>query len=214
MQAGHVRGAREERMNKRVAGCLIALGLVLWTGPSAHAKDMRGRLGLGLEQSLSGVSGVALRYWMGEAFGLHAVVGAEVLRTGSDGDAASDLHPRLGASVGGIFNVGRSLHANIGVGARAVLGFQSVLAGDGAADTSDKTTLQVGIEIPIMLEFFLSDAFSFSVGTGFRLLLGPIVGDEPILHPPSSSFTQGSRDTLIGIGAGSLLGTLGAVYYF
>lgn len=201
-------------MNKQVTRSVIALILVLGMAPMAQSKDMRGRIGVGLEQSLSGVSGLALRYWLGEKLGVHGVVGGELLQSGADEQGPGGLHTRVGASMGVMYNVGRSLHANIGVGARAVLGFQSTLTSDDTEDGADDTSLQVGLEVPIMAEFFLSDTFSFSVATGLRFLLAPTVGDKPMLQPPSSAFTQGSSDVLVGVGAGSILGSLGAIYYF
>ncbi|MEC9073020.1 MAG: hypothetical protein VX938_11590, partial [Myxococcota bacterium] len=134
--------------------------------------------------------------------------------TGQDGDNEAALHSRVGASVGVLFNVGRSLHANIGVGARVALGFQSNLVDVEGTSAGNENVLQVGLEVPIMAEFFLSDSFSFSVATGLRLLMPPTVGDQPILVPPSTTFTQGADDVLIGVGAGSILGSLGAIYYF
>ena len=201
-------------MNRQVTGAIVALTLIIWMVPQAQAKDMRGRVGVGLEQSVAGVSGLALRYWLGESLGAQAVIGGEILQTGQDGDKDAALHSRVAASVGVLVNVGRSLHANIGVGARAVLGFQSNLVDVEGTSGGDENTLQLGIEVPIMAEFFLSDSFSFSVATGVRLLLPPTVGDKPILVPPSSTFTQGASDVLVGVGAGSILGSLGAIYYF
>ncbi|MEC9070832.1 MAG: hypothetical protein VX938_00575, partial [Myxococcota bacterium] len=68
-------------MKRQVAGAALALTLIIWMTPQVHAKDMRGRVGVGLEQSVSGISGLALRYWLSESLGTHAVIGGEILQT-------------------------------------------------------------------------------------------------------------------------------------
>ena len=59
---------------------LVLSSLTLFlVAPAASAKDMRGRLGVGVEQTLGGVSGATVRYWMGPKLGVVATLGLEVV---------------------------------------------------------------------------------------------------------------------------------------
>ena len=55
-----------------------AMILIIIPAGTAHAKDLGGRLGIGIEQTLGGVSGIAIHYWPGQAFGLSLTVGVDV----------------------------------------------------------------------------------------------------------------------------------------
>jgi hypothetical protein len=61
------------------AALFVALLCLCCMSPPAAAKDMNGKLGVGLEQSLGGVTGIALRYWPGAAFGIVGVVGVDII---------------------------------------------------------------------------------------------------------------------------------------
>ena len=63
---------------KRLLIAISAFSVLMATAP-VEAKDLKGRFGLGLEQSLGGVSGVTMRYWPTNKFGILATLGANVL---------------------------------------------------------------------------------------------------------------------------------------
>jgi len=174
--------------------------LVLGTSTSAVAKDLNGRFGIGLEQSLGGVSGLAVRYWPADDFGILATVGADIV-TRSDFEF---LSTKVVASTGFVYNFAESLHANFGAGMRFALGF----ATDNQAGTD---TLEFDIEIPLTAEFFLSDNFSVSVALG--VLIAVVPGAGAVLdHGEEDPNTAGIDTVRFGIGA--ITGSLGVVYYF
>ncbi len=176
----------------------------------ALAKDLNGRLGVGLEESLGGATGLAIRYWPGEAFGIGIVLGA----TGESGAADSssfDFSAEAGLRL--VYNFARSLHANLGFGAGVAFGSRSKVENlEIQGETTSAT--QLNLEVPVIAEFFLSDNFSLSVATGF---LFQFVGNERaggVMDVKGQGATA-SKDVLaIGLGAGSIRATLGAVYYF
>lgn len=196
---------RHTQLVAAVLGLLVALA---W--PGAQAKTLNGRLGLGLEQSLGGVSGLTVRYWPGRDLGLLATVGATVV-TDEPGDTES-LGTSVGASLGFVYNVSSSLHGNLGLGARVALGYQSARTADGKGGTQQTEVLQLGLEIPLVIEYFLSDSFSVSVATGLLVLIVPDEG--AVLVPEGHGSASPAGATVLGLGSGSITGSLGAVYYF
>ena len=109
-----------------------------------------------------------------------------------------------------MYNLARSLHANLGVGARVSLGFQTGETNDIVPEAGEG--IQFNFEIPIQLEFFLSDAFSISVATGIVFALIP--EDGPTLDVEGHEKIQRNKSVIIDLGAGSIAGSLGVVYYF
>jgi hypothetical protein len=186
----------------------------LFLGSQADAKNLQGRLGLGLEQSISGVSGLTVRYWSGERVGLHATVGGGVATgVGENGD---EIGTSIGASVGMIYNVARALHANLGIGVRAAVGMRNEALRNALDNSGDPQRngddLQFNLEFPIVIEYFLSESFSVSVASGFLLVFVP--SDGAVLSPKGHGGSSIPDTMAIGIGAGSITGSLGAVFYF
>ncbi len=195
----------------RLARTILVTSVVLATlgghADGASAKDLKGRFGIGVEQALNGVTGLTARYWMLQELGLHVTVGARIIAL-SDNDA---LATTVQASVGLIYNVARSVHANLGIGARVGLGFRSKTAAQLVDSGARGDAYQVNIEVPaLVLEFFLSDSFSISVATGIVVMIvpehGATLGDGDETTVPNS--------VIIDLGAGSVTGTIGVVYYF
>jgi hypothetical protein len=176
----------------------------------AHAKDMNGKLGVGLEQSLGGVTGIALRYWPGAAFGIVGVVGVDIISIKEEDRRG--LATTFTGSVGFAYNFARSLHANLSAGARLALGYQSKRAAQLVEPLRTGSILQVIVEIPVALEFFLSDNFSVGVATGLMFVFVP--KDGAALDGKGHGETKIPRSIGIGIGSGAITGTLSAVYYF
>ncbi len=178
----------------------IATGLLILvagSGSPTKAKDLNGRFGLGLEQSLGGVSGVTFKYWPGASFGLVATMGADIV-TQTDFKL---LNTTIVASTGFIYNFAQSLHANFGAGLRLAFGFQT-----DSSPTRDN--FQVDIELPLTAEFFLSDNFSIGVSTG--LLIAIVPGSGAVLEDQTN--TDGVDTLRFGIGA--ITGSVGVSYYF
>jgi hypothetical protein len=198
---------REIDVRHFTASLLVAT-MLIFLSPAAEGKPLDGRVGLGLEQSLSGLSGITLRYWPLDAFGLTATVGAKVLVPPS-GDDTRDVGTQVVIAIGGIYNLATSLHANLGVGLRGGISitneaFEAVVNG-----TIDESRLpQFILEVPIVAEFFLSDNFSVSVTTGVLLAFVP-EGEAG-----SSNIGGPVPGINIGVGTGTVSGSLGVMYYF
>jgi hypothetical protein len=177
------------------------------------AKDLKGRAGVGVEQTLGGVSGLTLRYWPAQAFGISLTAGARISSydgLDADGEAEVKYASIVTGSLGVMYNLAQSLHANLGVGVRVAFGFQSGETNDIVPQDANGT--QINFEIPIQLEFFLSDSFSVSVSTGVLFALIPEEG--PTLQVEGHEKLERGNSTIIDLGAGSVSSTLGVVYYF
>lgn len=176
----------------------VVSALLLWA-PSGAAKDLNGRLGVGVEHSLSGVSGATLRYWPAAAIGLGFAIGADVVGIAQGKDPATQVDGAITLLYNPPF--ARSLHANLGLGLRVAASFSSVpvttLADDGTEITSVDSRTGLRIEIPIVLEFFLSDNLSISAGTGAGV-----------------AFRLDAPDVQVNVATASISATFGMVYYF
>lgn len=195
--------------------CLLSLTFALlgtWTS-SSWAKDMQGRAGVGIEETLGGVSGLTLRYWPGQSFGVSLTAGAKIVRyegESAKGDTEFKFATLVSTSAGFMANIGRSLHANLSVGARISIGFLSDETND--IVPAEASRVQFSVELPLQLEFFLSDAFSISVATG--VLFAFIPDEGPTLPVASHAALERPNSLIIDLGAGSVTSSLGIVYYF
>ena len=205
----------------RLMSCVV---LVTGSVAAVQAKDLNGKLGIGLEQSLGGVSGITVRYWPMRDFGILLTGGVDIVtlnkpsetsedgETDDSGSKASTLATSGAVSLGFVYNFAQSLHANLGIDARLALGFESAQAAKLRDPSRDSGVVQVGIEIPLVAEFFLSDNFTISVATGILVLFVPSAGAT--LDPQGHGAITEPDAFSIGIGAGSVIATLGVVYYF
>ena len=193
---------------------LASLVVSLLVSQAAQAKDLPGRLGLGLEQSLSGVSGLTVRYWAGERLGVHATLGGGL--AAGLGENQDEVGSSIGLSAGLIYNVARSLHANLGFGVKAAMGLRNeAMRNAGTAPGDEARTgddFQFNVELPIVIEYFMSESFSVSVSSGF--LIAFIPEDGAVLTPKGHGGGSIPKTIGVGIGAGSITGSLGAVFYF
>lgn len=174
---------------------------------SAEAKDLGGRLGIGIEQSIGGVTGLSFRYFFSEDLGIATTIGTDLAFL-SGGDLASTFV----GSVGLEWHVARTQHAHLGLGARVSVGWQSLTSAQLIDPTAEDADVQVALEIPLHLIFFLSDHFSVGVSTGILINFVPSSGET--LRPDGAGGTTEGGAVGVGIGAGSVSGTLSVLYYF
>lgn len=133
-------------------------------------KDMNGKFGVGIDQSMGGVSGINLKYFLGD-FSIWLTPGLDLFAI-KDGDTAVALDVALG----GIYNFARSEVANLGAGLRVDFGYRNKTAGD---------TWQVGVEVPLVGEYFFSDHFAIHFSAAMVVHIVPETG--PALRPPTPS---------------------------
>jgi hypothetical protein len=190
---------------------LAACVMLVAVAPASEAKDLKGRLGIGLEQSLGGVSGFTVRYWPAQAFGLSVTVGAQLISFTEVATAEDKLASTIKTSFGFTYNMSRSNFANLGIGARLAIGFRSEAASqlDNLAD--EVAALQFSLEIPLTVEFFFSDNFSLSVGMGFVLAFIP---EEGAVLDDGATAADGAKASLVVNFGGSATANIGLVYYF
>jgi hypothetical protein len=196
--------AASTRRHVLAAALLLALG-----SPSrSFGKDMGGRLGIGFEQSTTGVSGLAARYWPIDYLNVSLILGFDVdLLDQSASKVAAQFQGLAGLEV----RVGGSQHANWTLGVRVGVGYRSQLAAE-QLDPPGNEVLQVNIEVPLRLEFYLSDNFSFGVAAGGLITIVPFRGAG--LETESGDSKPRAGTVSFGIGAGQLSGSLGVTYYF
>jgi len=192
------------------AAVLTAVVLSCLTAPPATGRPMDGRFGVGLERTLGGATGLALRFFVSDSFAIVATAGVDITLTSQDGQSSTSAG--VAASAGGMFHVARSDHAHLAVGARLTLGYRSLDAFRLIDPDATSTTIDVAIEIPIALEIWISNHFSLTVATGILIDFVPSSGAQIRGDGAGSNAPPGSIG--IGLGAGSITATLGALYYF
>lgn len=199
---------RLSRVARPVAVAVLAC--VLAAGPPATARDLSGRVGLGLEQSLAGATGFAFRYYLNEAVGVAATLGVDLTLIegeGGDNSLATGLTGSLGVSV----HLARSLHAHFGFGLRLTVGWRSLEAARLIDPDAVASDVHFAIELPLLLEFFLSDHFSVGVASGILFNFVPASGS--VLATRGNGGTRTPSSVGIGLGAGAMT-TFAVLYYF
>ena len=180
--------------------------LTCMLGGSAAAREMDGRFGIGLEQSLGGASGLAIRYFTSESLALQATLGVDIVVL--DGEVSAGVVGSAGVAL----QLARSQHAHLSIGLRGTLGYRSLDAFRIIDPTATDSDLHVAIELPLGLEVWLADNFSFGAATGFLINIVPGGGAQLHGDGPGTSAPPGAIG--IGIGAGSVTATLAILYYF
>jgi len=187
---------------KRLSGFLAVLAVLV--ASSASAKDMSGKFGVGYDQSLGGVSGLDLAYFIGD-IKVTGTISFEMFAP-----KKGDNPTAFAAAIGGLYNIARSEQANLGVGLKIDLGFKNKAA-MGGTDSS----FQVNIEVPIVAEYFFSDFFSIHAGTGLLFVIVPEKGCAlNVPNSPNNVTNNGAQGFGFGIGNGSLIGNAGFSFYF
>jgi len=186
--------------------CVCVLVGASLVASSAHAREMDGRFGIGLEQSLGGANGLALRYFTSESLALQATLGVDMTIV------SGDISAGVRASAGLAFQLARSEHAHLSVGARLTVGYRSLGALQIIDPTATTSDVHLAIELPIGLEVWLADNLSIGAATGILINIVPDGGSQLAGTGAGSDAPPGSVG--IGIGAGSVTGTLFIFYYF
>lgn len=180
--------------------------LVAVLAQDVHAKDMDGRFGIGIEQSLAGATGLAIRYFTSDVLALQATLGVDVVIV--EGDVSAGVVGSAGAA----FQLARSQHAHLWVGLRGTLAYRSLDAFQIIDPTATDSDLHFALEIPLGLEVWLADNFSAGVATG--ILVNVVPGGGAQLHGDGAGTSAPPGSVGIGIGAGSVSATLSVLYYF
>ena len=206
---------------RRPIQVLVFLLALVQTAGSAHAKDMNGKFGIGFTQTIGGVSGMSFRYWVTRDVGLELDFGLSFL----DSDGIRTSTEFLGA-VGVFYAIVQHRTANLSIGIRGDIGFtskpptaapvsvSSAVNTEVASEIPETATslLQFNLEIPLMVEFFLSDSVALNLAVGVVLIFVPDGG--PILDSTGLGIIQPETDFAVGIGTGGLLGSAGFTFYF
>jgi hypothetical protein len=193
--------------------------MTLVSVPNVAAKDMRGKLGIGANSTLTNAQGLTVRYWPTRRLGVEILAGASVARGSDQGD-------RIGVAFAAqlsyvLREIGR---ANLIIGIRGVLAYvnddslsQSPDTVDGGPDISN-SFLHPAVEAPLTIEYHFSDAFSLQLATGLALSFVPKEGALLTGGRIFTSLHEASSDrnyeTVLGIGGGGLFGSAGFTFYF
>jgi len=189
----------------------LSLGGALATAPPAQAKDMNGRLGVGMETSLGGISGIAFRFWPTQDLGINVTAGFRLYF--EEVSTGGDFGTSIATSLGVVYNFSQALHANLGIGFRVGVGYNSQTINKVLNPGSTGDVFQLLVEGPLLvMEFFLSDRFSISASTG--VLFNWVSQDGVAVETPGQEELEQPDSLVIDFGGGGFSATLGLVYYF
>lgn len=176
-------------------GHLVLLLILSFGATDLQARDMDGKLAIGYGQGLSrsGVSGLAVDYWIGYVK-VGALVGFDMWLP-DEGDGTTEVK----AAMHVLYAVARARHANLNIGIRGNGGFE--VFGD------DQAT-GFGIELPIEAEYWVTEHVSLTghVGLTIDLLDGK---SNPLLDEVEPG--EGVR---LSLGATGFAGGVGFRFYF
>ena len=196
---------------------------VLLAGSHAQAKNMHGKFGTGYQRTLLGAQGLSFTYWGSPQLALCFQLGAGFVL-----DASNSTTTNLVAAGGVKYVFYGTKFANLSIGGKIDLGWATKLTVAVAPDTTGtdgaqppgtreaSNVTQWGLEVPLEVEYFLSDAFSFNLATGATFTVYPegvardsaFLGTEGLGSPGEAEFKG------IGIGGGALFGHAGFTIYF
>lgn len=196
--------------------------LILGVAVPVAARDMNGKFGVGYDQSLGGVSGLNLKYHVGNV-GIWGTLGFDLFKP-----AESDPRTAVRFAVAVLYDFARFEIVNLGVGLRADVGWRN-----GEAVTADRrkaagctagtacplvtkadSLWQVNLEIPLVAEIFFTDHFALHVATGLTFTI--LTTDDVALPQDTGRLSTGTKEKGFGfgIGNGSLFGSAGFTVYF
>jgi len=201
-------------MRGSAAWIVLVLALSLWAVGPAEAKNMHGKFGGGFQSTLLSARGLSFSYWTSPRLAISMLVGVGFVL----GD--TDTTTILGS--GGLrYVVHDTRFANLSVGARVDFGWANKIpysGPDGKHAFTTTSATQWGIELPVEVEYFLSDAFSVNLGTGVTFTMVPDLAEEDVnaalLRQEGLGAATKNNETGIAIGAGALFGDAGFTFYF
>jgi len=201
---------------------LLILCVLLMLPAGASAKDMNGKFGIGLSQTLGGVSGATFRYWATRSFGIEAIIGVSLIDRGGLRSSTT-----LNSSLGVLYAFVQKRTANLSIGARLDFGFRTAPAAEAksvrvsdavdsqtASSTQEAsdTTFQFNVEVPLIVEYFFSDSFSVTLAFGFVVVIVPDEGK--VLETSGHGSASEPGELGFGAGTGGLFGSAGFTFYF
>lgn len=178
---------------------------VLAIAMPASAKDMGGKFGVGVDQTLGGVTGLELKYFIGD-FAVSLEPGFAIWSPDT-----GDTHFGLNMAIGGVFYFARSDQANLGFGAKVDLGYLNKAANGGT-----DATFQANIELPLVMEYFFTDHFAFHIATGLLFAIVPEKGAALSVPTNNGGLVAGktTKGFGFGFGGGSITSSAGFTFYF
>ena len=200
----------------------VALVAATMAVSPAHAKDMNGKFGVGLTQTLGGVSGLGLRYFGTRRLAFEVDFGVSFIDRDNERASTEVLF-----AAGVFYALVQHRYANLMLGIRGDVGLlttppnssQTVTVSEAIATQTKSTTtevdsaaLQFNIEIPLIVEYFFSDSFAINLAVGLVIIFVP--KDGAILETSGPGAVVEAGDIGFGLGAGGLLGSAGFTFYF
>jgi len=150
----------------------------------------RGTWGIGVASTVSGVVGTELEYYLGSVL-LTGIAGVAIFSPDM-GDTAT----AFGFGGGGFFQLAGNSEVALMLGGRAIL----VIADNGA-----QSGVNFNLEVPARFQWYVSPNFSLHAEAGLAI---KVIGDA---GDPSTFLGKGTQ---FRIGAGNVLGGVGATVYF
>lgn len=187
-----------------LAICLLALY------SPAVAKNMHGKFGAGYGQTLLGVQGLTFGYWSSPELQLGLTVGSGFVLDPDNNNTTTIL-----AALGMKYVMVATKFANLSAGIRLDLGWasrQEKAVADGTDTKVSTNVTQWGLDAPIEVEYFFSDAFSVYMATGITFTIVPKGG--PVLKQAGLGAVDQEEYKGVGLGVGGLFGSAGFSFYF
>ena len=200
-------------MKTRFCFAAAVFALAAFSASTASPKNMHGKFGFGLQRTLLGVEGINLNYWASPKLAIGFVLG-----TGFVLDAENNNTSTVHGSGGLKYVVYATKFANLTVGVKADVAWASKVEDAEDSELNASNVTQWGAELPLEVEFFMSDSFSFNLAAGATFTMvpeKPAKFTENLVLLKSSGLGGVERENYKGIDVGgALFGHMGFLFYF
>lgn len=179
---------------KKLGWLIGACALLGTTAASAEP----GKLGIGYQQTLGGVRGIATHYRLGPSMSLSSAVGLSIdnpEQTGADSTTQFQL------AAGLIYDLFQGERVNVGIGGHIDLGW---------ASSGDASATQVNLDVPLRTQLWVTNEIALTFDLGLVITM---VGDDGAVLSPTAFGTSGAKG--FGIGEGlNIVANGGFAWYF
>lgn len=211
-------------MNRIFVPALALAATTAFAGTAFADEDSfsnkEGTFAVGIDSTIARTTGLGLRYYISEAFGLQLTVGGNITSGSIEpdgGDKVGSRESRFDITLLGEYRIATSRQATLAGYGGLNLGLIGEKAtGEGADDANEDiitSAMDLSFELGIRGEVFLSKHFSIYMRGG--ITIDPVSDREADLGTPSDNQDDAVTSGMnLGIMRGGLLGSAGFSFWF
>lgn len=206
-------------MKKGIFALIVLAMMAITATASAQDNDWSdksGTVGLGVDSAIGGSTGLSVRYFVNEAFGLELIFGGDVTSrkaTPNGGTESSTSSSRFDISLLAEYNIGVSRQATLSAYGGLGLGLVSSNTEPAPATATVDSYTDISFELGLRGEVWLYKFFSIYARGG--VMIDPVSDAEAEFGQAETAADQiDSGGMNLGLFRGQLLGSAGFTFWF